>query len=66
MYKINKQLRRNSTFESDVEVEYGDKVVALVTCTYETDNSRYVLYGVINKQIINENQRDLVTPSLSK
>ena len=59
-------IRRNSTFESDVEVEYGDKVVALVTCTYETDNSRYVLYGVINKQIINENQRDLVTPSLSK
>ena len=54
-------IRRNSTFDSDVELEYGDKVIALVTCSYETNNSRYVLYGVMNKQIINENQRDYVT-----
>lgn len=52
---------RNSTFDSDVDVEYGDKIIALVTCSYETDNSRYVLYARINKQIINENQRELVT-----
>lgn len=51
----------NSTFDSDVDVEYGDKIIALVTCSYETNNSRYVLYARINKQIINENQRDLVT-----
>ena len=45
---------------SDVEIEYGDKVIALVTCSYETNNSRYVLYGKLGKQIINESQRDLV------
>lgn len=54
-----------STFDSDVEVEYGDDIVALVTCSYETDNSRYVLYARINKQIINENQRDMVTQERS-
>lgn len=52
---------KNSTFDSDVDVEYGDKIIALVTCSYETNNSRYVLYAKVNKQIINENQRDLVT-----
>ena len=53
-------IRINSTFDSDVEIEYGDKVIALVTCSYETNNSRYVLYGKLGKQIINESQRDLV------
>ena len=49
-------IRQASTFDSDVEVEYGDKIVALVTCSYEFDNARYVLYARLNKQYINEMQ----------
>lgn len=49
-------IRDNSRFTSDVEVEFGDKVVALVTCSYETDNSRFVLYGRLGKQYTNEMQ----------
>lgn len=46
----------SSTFDSDVEIEYGDKIVALVTCSYEFDNARYVLYARLNKQYTNEMQ----------
>ena len=35
----------------DVELEFGDKVIALITCSYETDNSRFVLYARITKQL---------------
>lgn len=44
-------LKVNSTFESDVNVQYGDKVLALITCSYETNNSRYVLYAKLTKQL---------------
>lgn len=46
---VNK-LKVNSTFESDVKVEPGDKLVTLVTCTYEFKNARYELVG----KLINE------------
>lgn len=47
----------NSTFESDVNVEYGDKIIGIVTCEYtQGTNSRQVLYAVLNKQYINELQ----------
>lgn len=49
-------LKENSTFDSDVEVEYGDKVITLVTCSYETNNSRYVLYAKLDKQLIVEEE----------
>lgn len=35
----------NSMFTSDVDTESIEKVVVLSTCSYETDNSRFVLYG---------------------
>ena len=46
-------LKENSTFDSDVELEYGDKILALVTCSYETNNSRYVLYAKLSRQYTN-------------
>lgn len=49
-------IKSNSRFTSDVELEFGDKVVALVTCTYETDNSRFVLYAKLGKQYTYEAQ----------
>lgn len=39
------RLRENSTFRSDVELEPGEQVVTLSTCSYEFDDARYVLIG---------------------
>ena len=50
-------LKDNSTFTSEVDVNYGDKIIGLITCEYTGGpNSRYVLYGVLEKQYIDELQ----------
>ena len=38
-----------SDFSSDVKVDYNDKVVVLSTCSYDYENARYVLIGVLRK-----------------
>lgn len=49
--------KTDSTFESDFEVKFGDKIMILVTCEYTGGtNSRYALYGVMEKQYTNELQ----------
>lgn len=37
--------KTKSTFPSDVELEYGDTIVTLSTCSYEFDNARYIVIG---------------------
>ena len=49
-------IRENSRFQTDIEVEFGDKIIALTTCSYETNNSRFVLYGKLSKQYTYESQ----------
>lgn len=52
-------LRENSSFTSDVEVNYGDKIIGLVTCEYSggiDSNYRYGLFATVEKQYINELQ----------
>lgn len=44
------QLKENSTFESDVAVLPGDRLVTLCTCSYEFDNYRYELVGKLSEQ----------------
>lgn len=39
------RFRASSTFRSNVELEPGDKIVTLCTCTYELINARYALIG---------------------
>lgn len=46
----------NSTFESDCQIEYGDKIIALSTCSYEYNNARFVLFGRLTKQLLNEQE----------
>jgi sortase B len=38
-------LVQNSTFKSSVNVGVGDRIISLVTCSYEFNNARYALYG---------------------
>lgn len=39
------QVRRRSLVDIDVDVEYGDKLIALSTCYSDDDNSRFVIVG---------------------
>lgn len=56
-YSYVNNARENSLINSDVEVNYGDNLVVLVTCSYETSNSRNILIGKVSgKQCINEQQ----------
>jgi sortase B len=40
----------NTTFTSGAQYEEGDSIVALATCSYEFDNARYVLLGILRPQ----------------
>jgi len=37
----------NTTFKSEVKYEEGDRIIALSTCSYEFDDARYVVIGVL-------------------
>ena len=39
---------RNTTFKSDVKRQAGDRIIALSTCSYEFNDARYVVIGVLN------------------
>ena len=54
---INNIISNSKISNPDVEVEYGDKVGYLVTCTYEQDNLRYALWYKASKQYTNEIDR---------
>ena len=40
---------QNTGFVSDVRYEEGDRVVAMSTCSYEFDDARYVVIGVVKQ-----------------
>jgi sortase B len=48
-------LRSRSSFQSDVSVVPGDKVVTLSTCSYEYNDARYVVYGKLLPQTAIDN-----------
>lgn len=45
--KLIKTAKEKSTFKSDVEVNSDDKIITLSTCSYDYENARYVLLGVL-------------------
>ena len=45
------ELKRKSTFQTDVEVENSDRVLMLSTCVYDFKNARYVLAGKLTQGI---------------
>ena len=40
----------NSTFESDITYSESDKIVALSTCSYEFDNARFIVIGILKDE----------------
>jgi len=40
----------NTTFKSDIEYEEGDRVVVLSTCSYEFDEARYAVVGILREE----------------
>ena len=56
MFKVNldsliSYAAYNTTFTSKTQYTKGDRVVALSTCSYEFDNARYVVLGVLRPEI---------------
>lgn len=47
------KIKRKSTFKSEVKYQEGDRILTLSTCSYETEDSRYVVVGIL-KEIIEE------------
>lgn len=45
--KLIKMAKGKSTFKSDVEVNSYDKIITLSTCSYDYEDARYVLFGVL-------------------
>jgi sortase B len=39
----------NTTFESDAEYAEGDRIIAMSTCSYDFDDARYVLIGILKE-----------------
>lgn len=46
----------SSVIQTDTEVSPDDKLLALVTCTYERENARCIVYFKLEKQYTNEYQ----------
>ncbi len=42
-----KTLQENSTFASNTTVQPCDRIVTLITCSYQFNNARYALYGKV-------------------
>jgi len=39
----------NTTFESNTVYAEGDRIVAMSTCSYDFENARYVLIGILKE-----------------
>jgi sortase B len=42
-------VRSKSTFKSDVQVQENDRLVTLSTCSYEYEDARFVVVGVLRQ-----------------
>lgn len=43
--ELGSQAMRQSTFEAEVDIQPGDRILTLSTCSYEFQDARYVLQG---------------------
>lgn len=47
--KLIEEALKKSTFSSDIEVTNDDKIITLSTCSYNFENARYVILGVLKE-----------------
>ena len=52
-----RQLSASSSFDSRITVEDGERILALCTCSYEYDDARYVVYGVLRDMEEEQNEK---------
>ena len=52
-----KKILVSSTFKSTVAVEEDERILALCTCSYEYNNARYVVYGVLRDMEEEQNEK---------
>ena len=45
-YEFAEQAKRESLYDTGVEVKYGDEFITLITCSYHTRNGRFVVIAV--------------------
>lgn len=43
------KMTANSLFESDIKPETDDKIITLATCSYEYENARFVVMGILRE-----------------
>lgn len=43
------ELSKKSTFNSNIKPKVGDKIICLTTCSYEYNNARYLVFGVLRE-----------------
>lgn len=49
-YEFVEQAESASLYDTGVDVEYGDTFITLITCSYHTDNGRFVVIAVKDKE----------------
>lgn len=43
------ELYKKSTFKSNIMPKIGDKIICLSTCSYEYNDARYIVFGILNE-----------------
>lgn len=55
------EFKDKSIYDTGVEAHYGDKFITLVTCSYQEENGRFVVMGVLRGDGQDTEQADHVT-----
>lgn len=56
-----KEFKDKAIYDTGVEAHYGDKFITLVTCSYQEENGRFVVMGVLRGDGQDTEQADHVT-----
>ncbi len=46
-------IKKKSIFHRDIDIKSDDRIITLSTCSYEEDNNRMIIHGILEKIIYN-------------
>ena len=46
-------IKKKSSFHRDIDIKSDDRIITLSTCSYEEDNNRMIIHGILEKIIYN-------------